>query len=147
MSSTLLFSALAWGITATGALMLVLLLGLVLRLVPIVDAPAPFDLWSAPWRAQAQIAAVWAMASVALTAIGWFLLAVYLPVAAGTGRPDVSALWDSRAVMPGVGGLLLGIVVHARVTVAFIALGARYGLSAAEDHVVRTFETTSPDTA
>ncbi len=54
-----------------------------------------------------------ALASVALSAIGWFVLTH----------------------------------LHARLTVAFIALGVRCGLSAAAKHLVRTFETTSPGRA
>jgi protein-S-isoprenylcysteine O-methyltransferase Ste14 len=126
--------------------MLVLMAGLLLRLVPLFDAPVAFDMWSAPWRAQAQIAAAWATASVALTAIGWFLLTVYLPVAVGAGRPDVAARWDPKAVIPVMAGLLLGMLLHAGLTVALIALGTRCGLSAASDHVVHTFETTSSGT-
>jgi hypothetical protein len=111
MSSTLLFTALAWGFAVTGALMLVLLVGLVLRLVSIFDAPVPFDMWRAPWRAQAQIAAAWLLGSVALTAIGWVLVAIYLPLATNAGRYDVAVLWDAAAVIPGLwGGLLLGMV-------------------------------------
>ena len=58
MSNTLVFlNALGWGITATAGVMLALLVGIVLRLIPICEAPVPFDMWRAPWRAQAQIAA------------------------------------------------------------------------------------------
>ena len=50
-------------------------------------------------------------------------------------------------MIPAIAGLLLGMLLHARLTVAFIALGARCGLSAANDHVVSTFKATSPGTA
>ena len=121
-------------------------LGLALRLVPIFDAPVPFNMWSAPWRAQAQIAAAWVSGSVALTAIGWLFIAVYLPVATGADRYDVTVLWNAHAVIPGIGGLLLGIVAHARLTIVFIDLGARCGLTAAYDYLAKTFATASPGT-
>lgn len=81
--------------------------------------------------------------SVALTAIGWVLVAIYLPVATNAGRYDVAVLWDPAAVIPGLGGLLLGMVAHAGLTVGFIALGSHCGLSAADDHVGHTFVSTS----
>jgi hypothetical protein len=115
-----------------------------LRLVSIFDAPVPFDMWRAPWRAQAQIAAAWLLGSVALTAIGWVLVAIYLPLATNVGRYDVAVLWDAAAVIPGLwGGLLLSMVAHAGLTVGFIALGSHCGLSAADDHVGHTFVSTS----
>jgi hypothetical protein len=75
------------------------------------------------------------LSSAALTAIGWVLVAAYLPLATDGVRHDVAALWDPAALIPGLVGLLLGMLAHARLLLGFIALETRCGLCAAASHL------------
>ena len=137
MSGSTVLPGMAWGFASAGTLMLVLLVPLLLRLAPIFDAPVPLDLWNAPPWAQAQIAAAWVLSSVAVTVIGWVVVAIYLPLAIDVARYDVTVLSDAKAVLPGLCGLLLGMLIHARLLVWFLILATRCGLCAAAAHLDR----------
>lgn len=130
--------AIAWGFSAVGPLLLVTLGAAIARLVPLLGQPADLAIAGAPGRAQLQFAASWLLASVTITAVGWLLLAVCLPLVSDQRAYDTAAIATTSAILPGALGLLLGFHAHARLHILLMTRGPRDGRSAGIRQLART---------
>lgn len=128
--------AIARGFAATGPLLLVTLAAVLARLVPLPGQPDRLAIADAPVRAQLQIAASWLLASVTVTAVGWLLIAAYLPLVTDLRAYDTAAIATTSAILPGALGLLLGFHAHARLHVLFLTRGRRDTRSAGIRHLL-----------
>ncbi len=114
--------AIAWGLAAAGPLLLVTF---ALSAIGALPLPAPLDLARASGRARLQIVAGGLLASLTVSALGWLLIAVGLPLATDMQPYATAGLITWAAVMPALLGLLLGVHAHARLLVVFLTGGRR----------------------
>jgi hypothetical protein len=92
-------------------------------------------MWSAPVRAQAQIAAAWVLSRLAVTAAGCVVIVV---CPRSMPPDDMSLLHVPAVILPGLVGVLIAMRVHARLLVRLIALSRRHGLADAAVHLQTT---------